>query len=68
LTDELLTSFVMVDAKVRVNPARAASILGLRIATKPVTPTTALERRLKRANNHWLTKIETHVIYERTIR
>jgi hypothetical protein len=49
------TSFVMVDAKASANPARAASMRGVNIETKAVTPTTALESRLKRTESHRFT-------------
>lgn len=43
------------NANASANPAVEALIWGLRIATKPVAPTTALESRLNRADNHRLT-------------
>lgn len=45
-----------VEAKASANPAMEALILGVRIATKAVTPTMALERRLNRAESQRFTK------------
>ncbi len=47
-----LTSDMIVNAKASANPAVEALICGLRIATNPVAPTTALDSRLNRAESH----------------
>ena len=54
-TNSTLTSVVTVIAKVRIKPARAASIVGVIIVTKDVKPTITADKRLKRMESHPLT-------------
>lgn len=51
----LRTSFVTVDANASAKPASDASILGVRMAMRPVTPTIALDRRLNRMDSQRFT-------------
>lgn len=59
-----LTSPVTVDANASANPAVDADIPGDRIATKPVTPTTALDNRLNRADSQRLTAKRHKTAYD----
>ena len=66
-----LTSFVTVEAKARIKPARAASMVGVRIDTKAARPTMTAEKRLNRMDNHLFTiqntmrrgRIVLHALY-----
>lgn len=55
LHNATLTSVVTVVAKARIKPARAASMVGVRIVTKAVNPTMAADKRLNRTVSHLLT-------------
>jgi hypothetical protein len=45
----------MVVAKARIKPARAASMVGVKIVTKAVKPTITADKRLNRTESHLLT-------------
>jgi hypothetical protein len=49
-------SLVIVEANASVNPAVEALILGVTRHTKPVTPTTAAESKLKRTESQRFTR------------
>jgi len=49
------TSLETADAKARIKPARAASMVGVQIVTNAAMPTIAADKRLKRMESHLLT-------------
>jgi hypothetical protein len=51
----ILTSPVIVEANAKANPASEAEMPGVRTAINAVTPTTALESMVKRADNQRFT-------------
>lgn len=53
--NRVLTSLQMVEEKASAKPAVDALIAGFTIAANPVTPTTALDNRLKRDESHRFT-------------